>query len=156
MVDRFVGFVLEHEDCFERTLLQGHITGSAWVVDPSGSKVLLTHHRKLNKWLQLGGHADGHSNVLEVAKREAEEESGLKELSVIESGIFDVDIHVIPARKLEPEHFHFDIRFAFQAMGDTDYAVSAESLDLKWVPIDQIRDYTTEASMLRMAQKWKT
>jgi len=155
VVDRLVEFVREQEDCFERSLLQGHVTGSVWLVDPSGLNVLLTHHRKLNKWFQLGGHVDGNSNVLEAARREAEEESGLQHLSVIEPGIFDIDIHLIPGRKLEPEHYHYDIRYAFQALGSTEYHVSAESLDLKWVPIDQIREYTTEESMLRMAEKWK-
>lgn len=155
VVDRLIQFVSEHEDCFERNLLQGHVTGSAWVVDRSGTNVLLTHHRKLNRWLQLGGHADGNSNTLEVAKREAEEESSLKGLSVVGSGIFDVDIHLIPGREREPEHFHYDIRYAFRALGGSKYSVSAESLDLKWIPISQISDFTQEESMLRMAQKWK-
>ena len=154
VVDRFIEFVSVYEDCFERSLLEGHITGSAWLVDPSGGNVLLTHHRKLNKWFQLGGHADGNSNVLDAAKREAEEESGLKKLSVIDQGIFDIDIHLIPGRKLEPEHFHYDIRYAFRALGSTEYSVSAESLDLRWVPINKIQDFTTEESMLRMARKW--
>jgi len=155
VVDRFVEFVNKHEDCCERSLLEGHVTASAWLVNRSGNHVLLTHHRKLNKWFQLGGHTDGNTNVLEAAKREAEEESGLNHLSVIMPAIFDIDIHLIPDRESEPEHYHYDIRYALQALGSTDYSVSAESLDLKWVPIGQIREYTTEKSMLRMAQKWK-
>ncbi len=73
-------FVKENPDCFSRELLVGHVTGSAWIIDESASRTLLTHHKKLNKWLQPGGHADGMSDVAEVALKEAREESGLKEL----------------------------------------------------------------------------
>ena len=77
MTIRFIDFVESHDDCFERLLQVGHVTASAWVLNPDASKTLLTHHRKLNKWLQLGGHADGDTNVLNVATREVMEESGI-------------------------------------------------------------------------------
>ena len=69
--DETLDFVQANENCFERDLLVGHLTGAAWIVDPSRSKVLLTHHRKLNRWLQLGGHADGDPDIFRVAQREA-------------------------------------------------------------------------------------
>src|SRR5688572_24376371 len=78
--DRILRFVRAHDDCFERTLLEGHVTGSAWIVNPARTRCLLTHHRKLDRWLQLGGHADGQTDILEVAMREAVEESGLTSL----------------------------------------------------------------------------
>lgn len=153
-VRRFIDFVEQHNACFERSHQTGHVTGSAWVVNHAGTHVLLTHHRKLNKWLQLGGHADGQSNILEVALREAEEESGLDQLTPVSEEIFDIDVHLIPARKSDPAHDHFDVRFAFQACGSEEYAVSDESHDLAWVKIERLKDYTTEASMIRMAKKW--
>jgi hypothetical protein len=106
----FREFGLQHADCFERSCVPGHFTGSAWLVDRTGQRVLLTHHRKLDRWLQLGGHADGDGDLAGVALREAEEESGLTDL-VVEPEIFDLDRHVIPARGNEPEHWHYDVRF---------------------------------------------
>jgi 8-oxo-dGTP pyrophosphatase MutT (NUDIX family) len=155
VVDRFLAFVRDQPGCFERSLAAGHITGSAWVVDRSGENVLLTHHRKLDRWLQLGGHADGDPDPLAVAFMEAREESGLDEFEAVSTDIFDLDIHPIPARRDEPEHLHFDIRYVLRATGDTGYTVSEESHDLAWIPLDDISRYTTEPSMLRMLGKWK-
>ncbi len=97
-VEQFIEFVSTNEDCFERKLKEGHITGSAWVVSKDDRQVLLTHHKKLNRWLQLGGQADGNSDVLWVAMREAQEESGLEGVGPISRVIFDIDIHRIPER----------------------------------------------------------
>jgi hypothetical protein len=136
MVDRFLDFVQREPACFERSTAEGHVTGSAWLVDPTGTRVLLTHHAKLNAWLQLGGHADGESDVLKVAFTEAR-----------------VDIHLIPARPTDGEHFHYDVRYALRAL-HTDHVVSAESHDLAWVDVTNLTTHTTEHSMLRMARKW--
>ena len=151
---RFLDFVMTHERCFERDLWAGHVTGSAWLVDGSGSRVLLTHHKKLGRWLQLGGHSDGSHEPLLVALQEAREESGLT-VRPLSTEVFDLDIHEIPARKQDPAHHHFDVRFALQVVGDETFQVSAESLDLAWVPIDRLEDYTAEESVLRMARKWQ-
>ena len=153
-INRFKGFVSNYEDCFERSQLAGHVTGSAWVVNEAGTHVLLTHHKKLNKWFQLGGHADGESNILKAAMIEVAEESGLEAFEPISGAIFDVDIHAIPARGGEPEHYHYDVRFAVLATGSDEYIVSEESHDLSWVEIANIEEYTQEESMLRMARKW--
>lgn len=152
--DRFRAFVEANENCFERELAIGHVTGSAWIVDAAGERVLLTHHRKLNRWLQLGGHADGDPDAFRVALREAEEESGLRDFEPVFTEIFDLDIHTIPARKNEAEHEHFDVRIALQHTGDGDFSVSEESHDLAWAPIADLAEFTDEESMLRMARKW--
>lgn len=152
-VSRFLEFVRGHPRCFERDLWAGHVTGSAWLLDGMRQRVLLTHHRKLGRWLQLGGHSDGDPDPLRVAIREAEEESGLM-VEPLSRGIFDLDIHRIPARRQDPAHYHFDVRFALQVVGSEDFAVSGESLDLAWVPVTKLHRYTDEASMLRMARKW--
>ncbi|MCG8599541.1 MAG: NUDIX hydrolase [Verrucomicrobiales bacterium] len=150
---RVIDFVERHPDCFERSLKKGHITGSAWIVDSTGTKTLLTHHRKLGIWLQLGGHADGEADVLSVAKTEAKEESGLSRLEVVSDQIFDIDVHGIPARKDEPSHFHYDIRFLLRQTDSETYIVSEESHDLAWVPMSDLESRTTEWSMRRMRDK---
>lgn len=149
---RFIRFVETEERCFHNDLWAGHVTGSAWVVDPSRSRVLLTHHRKLGRWFQLGGHSDGDPDIVAVATREAEEESGLS-VTLLDPGIFDLDIHEIPARKADPAHFHFDVRFVFAADSE-HFSVSAESNELAWVPVVDVARFTDEASMLRMQRKW--
>ncbi|RMH14832.1 MAG: NUDIX domain-containing protein [Gammaproteobacteria bacterium] len=154
VADTMVAFIESHEDCFERTQLSGHITGSAWVVNQTGTHVLLTHHRKLNRWLQLGGHADGQSEIIEVAKREGMEESGIDDLCIDSPEIFDLDIHAIPANGKEPEHLHYDVRFVLRTAGNEKFVISEESHSLAWVPIDDLCRYTKEASMLRMRDKW--
>jgi len=154
LVRRFTGFLAAHPDCFDRRLATGHVTGSAWLVNRTGTHVLLTHHRKLGIWVQLGGHADGDGNVFRVALREAEEESGLTGLVPAGLDLFDIDAHRIPPRSGVPEHIHWDLRYAFRAMGGEDYRVGAESHDLAWVEIGRLEELTREESMLRMARKW--
>ncbi len=139
---------------FERARLAGHFTGSAWVVSADGERVLLMHHRKLGRWLQLGGHADGDAHLPRVALREAEEESGLVDL-VVDPVILDLDRHVIPARASEPEHWHYDVRFVVRATGREAFAVNEESLALAWKPVAEIAaDPAADESMRRMARKW--
>jgi hypothetical protein len=146
-------FVERYRDCFERTLQVGHITGSAWIVSPDLSQALLTHHRKLKMWVQLGGHADGDPDIFAVSLREGIEESGLSRLKPLSHHIFDLHIHRIPARKDTPAHYHYDIRFIFEADPEAALAVSAESIELAWVPLDRIDEFQVDASVLRMVRK---
>src|SRR5690242_4623014 len=139
MARRFTNFIATHPDCFERSCVPGHITGSAWVLDADRSRVLLTHHRKLGRWLQLGGHADGDPDLARVALREAGEESGLQDL-LVEPEIFDLDRHLIPARGEEPAHWHYDVRYVVRATGSEAFAVGEESLDLAWQSIRGMAD----------------
>jgi hypothetical protein len=151
--EQFRSFVAMHADCFERTLAIGHVTGSAWVIDPLGRSALLTHHRKLGRWLQLGGHADGNDDVRAVALQEAREESGLHEIVPAAPGIFDLDIHAIPARGAEAEHLHYDVRFAF--FGDPAVPVIAgeESHEVAWVALADIEQYAVDDSVRRLVAK---
>ncbi len=151
--DRFEEFVKTHEDCFLRSLQMGHITGSAWVVNSSATHVALVHHKRLGIWVQPGGHADGNPDTLEVAMTEAREETGLHDLRVISPNIFDLDIHVIPGNSKEPQHEHFDVRYAFETTGDESLIVSEESSDVKWVGLEELEKYTKEESVLRMREK---
>ncbi len=153
---QYIDFVRAQPRCFERGLAVGHVTGSAWVLDREGHRVLLTHHRKLGRWLQLGGHVDGQPEVLDAAAREASEESGITSLEPVSHEIFDLDIHPIPARGDEPAHLHYDVRFLFRATVDEEFTVGDESHDLAWVPLDAIGEYTDEGSIQRMARKTPT
>jgi 8-oxo-dGTP pyrophosphatase MutT (NUDIX family) len=152
-VERTRHLLLTEPRCFERDCWRGHVTGSAWLVDRTGTRVLLTHHRKLGRWLQLGGHSDGDRDPLRVACREAEEESGLRVMP-ISTDLFDLDIHRIPARGAEPTHLHFDLRYALRVVGSDRYISGDESHALAWVAIAELDRVTREISMLRMAQKW--
>lgn len=148
-----IRFVEVHEDCFLRSCVPGHLTGSAWIVDARRTRTLLTHHHKLDKWLQLGGHADGETDLLGVALREAREESGLTRLTVVSPTVFDVDRHLIPARKSEPAHYHYDLRFMIEADPAEPLVVSNESKDLAWVEVSRVTALNPEESMARMVRK---
>ncbi len=155
MTAETIRFVEAYPDCLLRTQLSGHLTGSAWVVDVSRTRTLLTHHRKLDKWLQLGGHADGDPDLLAVALREASEESGLTRLRAVTPEIFDLDRHWIPERKTEPAHWHYDLRFMIEADPNEPLTVTHESKDLAWVEVARVTTLNPEESMARMVRKMK-
>ncbi|MFA0962911.1 NUDIX hydrolase [Roseivirga sp. BDSF3-8] len=153
---RFLSLLEQHPtDCYFRELPHAHITGSAWIINPAADRVLLLHHRKLDKWLQPGGHADGDRDILQVALREAQEETGAEQLtSLMDGAVFDLDIHRIPARKQEPAHFHFDVRFLFSADDASSLQRNNESRELAWILLEEVGekcDYNR--SILRMVEK---
>jgi len=150
---QMLAFLSRNKNGFQNTHLPGHITGSAWVLDSSKTKVLMTHHVKLGKWLQLGGHADGLEDILGVALREAEEESGLDFIQPLSLHIFDVDVHAIPERKHFPNHFHYDVRFLFEADETEPFHVSHESFNLQWIDLEEVRRFNDEDSILRLVEK---
>jgi 8-oxo-dGTP pyrophosphatase MutT (NUDIX family) len=147
-------FVAEFDDCFRRSLLIGHVTSSCWIVDPEHGRALLAWHKRLNRWLQMGGHVEPEDpTLLESALREAREESGLRSVRPVSPDIFDVDIHAIPARKSEPEHLHYDVRFLFEADPTEPLIVSAESRAVSWVPLPEVAARNPDPSMIRMVAK---
>lgn len=140
-------FCARHDDPFDRSLAEGHLTGSAFVLDPEG-RLLLTHHLRLGIWVQLGGHSDGELVAEDVALREAREESGLSDLRFDETlrfadgapRLLDVDVHRIPARKSEPEHDHLDLRFLLRtSTPELIVADPSETKALEWVSLDEAR-----------------
>jgi len=145
--------LLKHPDAFERTHLPGHITGSSFIISEDFKQTLLVHHAKLNRWLQPGGHADGDTNISRVAMREANEETGLKHLTLSSNEIFDIDIHPIPERKDFRAHDHYDIRYLVIGSTEEKIIVSEESHDVKWVLLSELEKFTQEKSVLRMKEK---
>ena len=140
----------------------GHVTGSAWVINEVGSRVVLVHHAKLNRWVQPGGHCDGEADVRAVARREAHEETGLivtplpHDLAAsgcVAGGIFDVDVHPIPEYWNTPEHMHYDVRFVFTADERAAPIVSAESHAVRWVALEEAAALSGSASIRRMIAK---
>jgi 8-oxo-dGTP pyrophosphatase MutT (NUDIX family) len=150
---RITAFVASQADAFARTLVIGHVTASAWIVDPSRTCALLIHHRKLGKWLQLGGHIEDDVDLRAAALREAREESGLRTLRFASRTIYDLDVHRIPGGAGEPAHDHYDVRFALEADPSEPLIKSAESHALAWVPLAEIERYGVDESVLRLARK---
>lgn len=162
--ERIRDLIERNRDCFERSCLKGHITASCWILSPDYRSFLLTHHRKLGRWLQLGGHADGDTDVVRVALREAREESGLNELTCLSADgrewkpssqplPLDIDVHRIPERGAEPEHEHHDIRFLLLAGPGQTIHMSEESKALDWFDLKALPSLGVDRSLLRLAEK---
>ena len=147
---------LQHPDCFKRSHLAGHFTASAWVLSTTQDRALLLLHAKLHEWMQPGGHCDGDPDVLQVAIKETQEESGLKDIIPVSDQIFDIDIHTIPAHGDVPAHQHYDIRFLLQVApkGSDKLVGNHESKALRWFPPQPEVLPTQSPSVMRMFNKW--
>ena len=131
----------------------GHFTASAFVLSPDRSRVVLIEHSKFLRWLQPGGHIEPTDrDVLAACRREVAEEVGLTELVLLHEGPFDVDVHAIPARKGEPAHQHFDMRFLFQSTSDT-LCAGSDALAAKWVSLDDVDTLPSDESVYRAVRK---
>lgn len=155
-VEQTLRFIQNHKDCFYKSSLQGHITTSAWVVDTSGAKALLTHHKKIGTWVQLGGHVEKEDQGLyQAARREVVEESGLTEIKLLRPEIFDLGVYEIPPYESVPKHIHYDITFLFQSLENSEnISMSDESHDLKWFSLTGLLEGPFEDSVKRMAKKY--
>ena len=155
--DRIRAFVRRHREPFDRRIAEGHLTGSAIVVSASGDRVLLLHHRKLDRWLQPGGHADPDETMGEaVALREAFEETGLRGLALHPTAPrpLDVDVHDIPARDDEPAHEHLDLRYLVVAPDGAGLSPQIEELhSVRWVGWDEIDAFGPDHGLRRALGK---
>jgi 8-oxo-dGTP pyrophosphatase MutT (NUDIX family) len=142
-------------NCFGRDAFPAHFTGSAFVTSFDGERALLHHHRKLNRWLQLGGHCDGEEDVPLVAQREASEESGIDGLVMASSRPFDLDIHRIPAFGGEPPHMHYDVRYVLIAPEGAKIRLSFESNELRWFTADEMKTCNLDRGLRRLVEKWQ-
>ncbi|MFF0597485.1 NUDIX hydrolase [Streptomyces antibioticus] len=137
-----------HPDGMWKSCGDGHVTASALVIDPERGRVLLTLHRKLRMWLQMGGHCEPQDTSLEAAAlREATEESGIAGLTLLPGGPVRLDRHAIPA----PCHEHFDVQYAVLAPAGATQTISDESLDLRWFPYDEVASVADD-SVVRLLE----
>lgn len=153
--DQMISLIDAEPQCFHRSCFPAHFTASAFIVSADGSRTLLNHHRKLDRWLHFGGHCDGDEDLLRVAQREALEESGIEGLIVASIRPFELDIHPIPAHGSEPDHFHHDVNFVLIAPEGSAEAVSPESVELRWFSPEEMLALPLGASMRRIARKWQ-
>ncbi len=138
---------------FDRDLFSpGHFTASGFVVSPELGALLMVHHRRLERWLQPGGHVDADDgSVEEAARREIEEETGIGSLERL-GGLLDIDVHPIPPRHEEPGHRHFDLRFAYTT-DETVLTKTDEVRDVRWVAFDRIASVGGDESVQRGVAK---
>lgn len=155
MVEKTRRFVLENTRCFDRQLNHGHVSGSAWVLNPARTHVFLLHHRKLKMWLQPGGHADNNHDIVEVALSETAEEAGANPAHVrlLSKRIFDVDVHSVHETAHEPRHDHYDIRFLVELDDGAPLRGNPESFAVAWVPLNEVMRLNNFRSTYRMVQK---
>jgi 8-oxo-dGTP pyrophosphatase MutT (NUDIX family) len=149
-------FAAGPEDPFARATAEGHFTGSALVARRDGSAFLLVLHRKLSRWLQPGGHAENaDASVFETARREAREETGIALLEApFREAILDVDVHPIPARGLDPAHFHFDVRYLFVTDAEPDLAAAEDpKRPMRWASLEDALALGVDASLARALRK---
>lgn len=135
----------------ERSTAPGHLTGSAIVVDPSTSRVLVLLHAKLGRWLQPGGHADGDCELAGVALREATEETGIDGLQVVVPAV-DLDVHTVDHGDALGEHLHLDLRFVVLAPAGAVPVGNHESHALRWVTLDELVELADEDGLVRLAR----
>ncbi|QDU67115.1 NUDIX hydrolase [Engelhardtia mirabilis] len=147
--ERILNFIDSNPDALYRTCRDGHLTASGLVIDRAGERGLLTLHRKLERWLQLGGHVDGDGDLATAALREAIEESGIDSLEV-DPRVVDVDVHSIPAHGDEPEHLHLDVRFLLRAPEGARIDASSESIELRWVAPHELDEIEVDQSVRRL------
>ena len=146
----FIEFVKKFPNHLDRTCQIGHLTGSSLVVREEDHKILLLFHTKLQRWLQPGGHADGDPNLARVALREAEEETGIKNLKIYQPPI-DLDIHIVCPPD-EKEHKHFDVRYLTLAPKDSEAIGNHESQDLRWFNKSEIDSMGLDQGLIRMIE----
>jgi 8-oxo-dGTP pyrophosphatase MutT (NUDIX family) len=155
--ERILAFVRRHADPFDRRIAEGHLTGAAITVSADGRRVLLLRHRKLDRWLQPGGHGEpGDTGGAEVALREAFEETGIEGLDLhpLAPRPLDVDVHAIPARGDEPAHEHLDLRYLVVAPPEAVVAPDlAELQAIRWVPWDDAGALGPDAGLRRALAK---
>ncbi|QES50048.1 NUDIX hydrolase [Streptomyces venezuelae] len=147
--DVYLEHLAAHPDGVYKACSAGHVTASALVIDPSRGRVLLTLHKKLGMWLQMGGHCEpGDATLAEAALREAREESGIVSgLALLPGGPVRLDRHPIPS----PCNWHLDVQYAALAPAEAVAAISDESLDLRWFGYEEVAGVADE-SVVRLLE----
>lgn len=156
--EMFLYYLNKFEDVLTRKNEIAHFTSSAFVLNKDRDKALMIHHNIYNSWTWTGGHADGESNLLEVALREVNEETGIHSAKPITSEIFVIDTLPVLGHekrgKYVPAHIHLSVAYLFEADEKEKLFVKEdENSDVKWISIDQIIGCSTEPYMKRVYEK---
>jgi 8-oxo-dGTP pyrophosphatase MutT (NUDIX family) len=156
--DTMLGALEELKNPFDRDSRHNHFTASCLLLNSDKTKFLILHHKKLEKWIQPGGHCDGEGNLLEVAKNEAREESGISAIEAVDKNIFDLDIHYIPESSKEFAHRHYDVRFLLKTIDNDNFLSNHESHEIKWIDFETFnaKNLTLEPSVKKLAEKYQT
>ncbi|MDD9335597.1 MULTISPECIES: NUDIX hydrolase [unclassified Candidatus Tisiphia] len=153
--ERMLDFLDNCKNPFSRETKEGHFTASGFLLNSDKTKFLLMHHRKLDKWLQPGGHCDGNNNILAVAIKEAQEESGILEIEPISRQIYDIDVHLIPSNSIDQEHYHYDVRFLLKTVCNDYFVKNSESNELRWIEFaSNYQELVLDNSVERMIKKY--
>lgn len=151
-------FIETFDDCFTRNNEIGHFTTSAWIVNETKDKVLMVYHNIYDSYAWIGGHADGDSNLLNVIRKEIEEECGLKNIKLLSDGIYGISVQTtdshIKNKKYVNCHLHFDVQYLFEASEFDKVRINEkENSDVKWISIDKVLDIVTEEHMKPLYKK---
>ncbi len=143
--------------CFDNDNTDGHITATCFIINKTGDQTLFLHHRALDRWFAPGGHCDGLPNVMEAARREGEEETGLTDLALVYPGIFDIDVHQIPAnaKKNMPAHLHYSMTYLFQTQQTEFLCDEREAITMAWLDVQQALEKQPAPDYQRMVTKWQ-
>lgn len=151
-------FLASTDNAYDRSNLVGHVVAEAWIVNPARDQVVLLEHGLNKAWVVPGGHCDGDPDVFAAAVREVAEETGLTNITpLLDGGIFDINTGLLTTRErhgnIEPSHLHFDVCFAFEVPHNAPLTISDESTQLRWIPIDAVKNLTTFPGHYRRPDK---
>lgn len=151
-------FLMSTGNAYDRSNLVAHVVADAWIVNPARTHVVMVEHKLDEVWGAPGGHCDGSPDVIEAARREALEEAGLSDLTLLLDGaVYDLCSGTVPYRMkawgAEPAHLHFDVCFAFEAPDNAPLTISDESTGLAWIPIRETARYRPRAAHQRRIDK---
>ncbi len=144
-IQRIIDLIAAHPDIFSMTCEVGHITASAAIIEPESRRTLLHYHKRLGRWLQVGGHAEYETDFAQVALREAREETGLPDLQHwppdAAPAPIDYDVHTIPQSGDAPKHLHLDFRYVLATRQPEALApIAGESTRFRWLSSADVRD----------------
>lgn len=151
-------FINKNDDYLLRNNKVGHFTASNWIVNKDKTKVLMIYHNIYKSWAWTGGHADGEENLMNVAIKEAQEESNLKNIRPLSDGIFSLEVLTVDSHIKRGEyvssHLHLNCTFLFEADEEEELKIKAdENSDVKWIDINEVVELTREENMKPIYKK---